>query len=64
MHGLYIGALMFLGVIALGTTAYYLEKWTLSDAFYMVIITVFSVGACASSFCAMATRNCALVVAA
>src|SRR5271156_1786501 len=44
MHGLYIGALMFLGVIALGTTAYCLEKWTLSDAFYMVIITVFSVG--------------------
>ena len=44
MHGLYIGALMFLGVIALGTTAYSLEGWTLSDAFYMVIITVFSVG--------------------
>jgi voltage-gated potassium channel len=44
MHGLYIGALMFLGVIALGTTAYCLERWTLSDAFYMVIITVFSVG--------------------
>jgi hypothetical protein len=32
MHGLYIGALMFLGVIVLGTTAYWLEKWTLSDA--------------------------------
>jgi voltage-gated potassium channel len=44
MHGLYIGALMFLGVIVLGTTAYWLEKWTLSDAIYMVIITVFSVG--------------------
>jgi len=44
MHGLYIGALMFLGVILIGTTAYYLEHWTLSDAFYMVIITVFSVG--------------------
>lgn len=44
MHGLYIGALMFLGVIALGTIAYRLEGWTLSDAFYMVIITVFSVG--------------------
>jgi voltage-gated potassium channel len=44
MHGLYIGALMFLGVIALGTTAYRLEGWKLSDAFYMVIITVFSVG--------------------
>jgi voltage-gated potassium channel len=35
---------MFLGVIALGTIAYRLEGWTLSDAFYMVIITVFSVG--------------------
>ena len=44
MHGLYIGALMFLGVIALGTTAYRLEGWNISDAFYMVIITVFSVG--------------------
>jgi len=44
MYGLYIGALMFLGVIAIGTTAYRLEGWTLSDAFYMVIITVFSVG--------------------
>ncbi len=44
MHGLYIGLLMFLGVIAMGTTAYRLEGWHLSDAFYMVIITVFSVG--------------------
>ena len=44
MHGLYIGALMFLGVIAIGTVAYTLEGWKLSDAFYMVIITVFSVG--------------------
>jgi len=44
MHGLYIGALMFLGVIIVGTTAYYLEGWKFSDAFYMVIITVFSVG--------------------
>ncbi len=44
MHGLYIGALMFLGVIVAGTSAYRLEGWKLSDAFYMVIITVFSVG--------------------
>ena len=44
MHGLYIGALMFLGVIAIGTTSYRLEGWNLSDAFYMVVITVFSVG--------------------
>jgi voltage-gated potassium channel len=44
MHGLYIGAAMFLGVILLGVTAYHLEGWHLSDAIYMVIITVFSVG--------------------
>lgn len=44
MHGLYIGAAMFLGVIVAGTTFYHIEGWSLSDAFYMVIITVFSVG--------------------
>jgi voltage-gated potassium channel len=44
MHGLYIGAAMFLGVILIGTTAYVLEGWKWLDAFYMVIITVFSVG--------------------
>lgn len=44
MHGLYIGALMFLGVMASGTTAYCMEGWKLSDAVYMVVITVFSVG--------------------
>jgi voltage-gated potassium channel len=44
MRGLYIGAALFLSVIFLGTTAYYLEGWKLLDAFYMVIITVFSVG--------------------
>ncbi len=44
MRGLYIGALMFLGVIIVGTLAYRMEGWTLSDAFYMVVITVFSVG--------------------
>ena len=44
MHGLYIGALMFLSVIAAGSTAYCLEGWKTLDAFYMVIITVFSVG--------------------
>jgi voltage-gated potassium channel len=44
MHGLYIGALMFMGVIVAGTSAYWLEGWKLSDAVYMVIITVFSVG--------------------
>ncbi len=44
MRGLYIGALMFLGVIIAGALAYRLEGWRLSDAIYMVIITVFSVG--------------------
>jgi voltage-gated potassium channel len=44
IHGLYIGAFMFLSVIFIGATAYRLEGWTLSDAIYMVIITVFSVG--------------------
>jgi voltage-gated potassium channel len=44
MHGLYIGALMFLSVIVIGSTVYRLEGWTLGDAIYMVIITVFSVG--------------------
>src|SRR5271154_849933 len=44
MHGLYIGALMFLSVIIAGSTAYWLEGWNFSDAIYMVIITVFSVG--------------------
>jgi voltage-gated potassium channel len=44
MHGLYIGASMFLGVIAIGSTAYHLEGWSFSDALYMVVITVFSVG--------------------
>jgi voltage-gated potassium channel len=44
MHGLYIGALMFLTVILVGTTSYWFQHWKLGDAFYMVIITVFSVG--------------------
>jgi voltage-gated potassium channel len=44
MHRLYIGLAMFLSVIAIGATAYHLEGWHVSDAFYMVIITVFSVG--------------------
>ena len=44
MQGLYISAFMFLGVVAIGTSSYVGEGWTLSDAFYMVVITVFSVG--------------------
>jgi voltage-gated potassium channel len=44
MRGLYIGALAFLTVIVAGTIAYTFAGWKLSDALYMVIITVFSVG--------------------
>ncbi len=44
MFGLYVGALMFLSVIIAGITAYRMEGWHLSDAIYMVVITVFSVG--------------------
>jgi len=44
MSGLYVGALMFLSVIIVGVTAYHVEGWKFSDALYMVIITVFSVG--------------------
>jgi voltage-gated potassium channel len=44
MRGLFIGGAAFLAVIITGTILYRLEGWTLSDAFYMVIITVFSVG--------------------
>jgi voltage-gated potassium channel len=39
-----IGIGIFSAVVALATLAYYLEGWTLSDAFYMVIITIFGVG--------------------
>lgn len=35
---------MFVGVIVSGTSAYHFEGWTLSDAFFMVIITVFGIG--------------------
>jgi voltage-gated potassium channel len=35
---------MFLTVIVLGATAYHLSGWSVSDAIYMVVITVFSVG--------------------
>jgi len=44
MQGLYIGLAMFLSVIVLGASAYHWAGWTLSDAIYMVVITVFSVG--------------------
>jgi voltage-gated potassium channel len=44
MYGLYLGAAMFLSVIVAGSCAYRLEGWKFSDAVYMVIITVFSVG--------------------
>ncbi len=44
VRGLFLGAALFLGVICISTTAYRMEGWKLEDAFYMVIITVFSVG--------------------
>jgi len=44
MQGLYIGAGMFLSVIVLGSLAYHHAGWSFSDAVYMVVITVFSVG--------------------
>ena len=44
MRGLYIGAALFLSVIVVGVVAYVTKGWSFLDAFYMVIITVFSVG--------------------
>jgi voltage-gated potassium channel len=44
MRGLYLGAALFLSVIVLGASAYVAKGWSFLDAFYMVIITVFSVG--------------------
>ena len=41
---LYLAAGFFLSVLLLGTIAYVLNGWSLSDAIYMVIITAFSVG--------------------
>jgi Trk K+ transport system NAD-binding subunit len=38
------GLLYLLGIIALATLAYVLAGWSWSDAFYFVIITVFTVG--------------------
>ncbi len=42
--GLYLAAGMFLTVIVVGIIAYSIEGWPFSDAVYMVVITVFSVG--------------------
>lgn len=41
---IFIAVGVFATVIFLATTAYYLDGWKLGDAFYMVIITAFSVG--------------------
>ena len=38
------GVIYVLVVILIGTTGYLLAGWNLSDSFYMVIITIFSVG--------------------
>ncbi|MGH8047634.1 MAG: potassium channel family protein [Chthoniobacterales bacterium] len=39
-----IGIGIFAGFVAVATAVYCLEGWNLSDAFYMVIITIFGVG--------------------
>ena len=39
-----VGVGIFSGVVALSTLSYCLEGWSLDDAFYMVIITIFGVG--------------------
>jgi voltage-gated potassium channel len=39
-----IGLAIFASVVGAATLAYYLEGWNLSDAFYMVMITIFGVG--------------------
>lgn len=39
-----VGVGIFSSVVAVATLAYWLEGWSLGDAFYMVIITIFGVG--------------------
>jgi voltage-gated potassium channel len=39
-----IGIGIFSTIVAISTFAYFLEGWSLGDAFYMVIITIFGVG--------------------
>jgi Trk K+ transport system NAD-binding subunit len=43
-HNLINGVVYVLLIIVLGTTGYVAAGWNLADAFYMVIITIFSVG--------------------
>src|SRR3954451_8678413 len=44
VRNLLIGVCFLLVVIAVATLAYWLTGWTLGDAFYMVIFTVYTVG--------------------
>jgi len=44
IRNLFVGLLFILTVIALGTTGYVASGWSLTDAFYMVVITIFTVG--------------------
>jgi voltage-gated potassium channel len=44
VRNLLFGVCFVLAVVALATTGYWLAGWSLADAFYMVIITVYTVG--------------------
>jgi Trk K+ transport system NAD-binding subunit len=43
-HNVVNGVVYVLLIIVIGTSGYVVAGWTLSDSFYMVIITIFSVG--------------------
>lgn len=44
MRNLFFGVCFLLAVVALATIAYWLAGWPIGDAFYMVIVTVYTVG--------------------
>jgi len=44
VRNLVVGVCFVLAVVALATIAYWLDGWPLGDAFYMVIVTVYTVG--------------------
>jgi voltage-gated potassium channel len=43
-RNLFFGVCFVLAVVVLGTVLYWLAGWTIGDAFYMVIVTVYTVG--------------------
>ena len=43
-NNLVVGSMLIAGVIGLGTLGYTVAGWSVLDAFYMVVITIFSVG--------------------